>query len=200
MSSVGEEDEADMPKYIHARAAADAGEERGVRKLAGSRHGPADVIRRAHMVVASWEGKTTQVIARELDCHPQTVRERVSRFNELGLDGLQDAPGRGRKARLTEQERSTIVSLIGQAPPGQLVREGDGELHVEEEHGEAHWTLNALARVAQERGIRVKRSQIRRIFLKEGIPWRRTHSWADSTDPDFVPKGRRSSRSIPNPR
>jgi DNA-binding NarL/FixJ family response regulator len=82
-----------MPKYIHARAAADAGEERGVRKLASSRHGPADVIRRAQMVVASWEGKTTQVIARDLACHPQTVREHVSRFNELGLDGLQDAPG-----------------------------------------------------------------------------------------------------------
>ena len=105
-------------------------------------------------------------------------------------------PGRGRKARLTEPERSTIVSLIGQAPAGQLVRERDGELHVEDERAEAHWTLNALARVAQERGIRVKRSQIRRIFLKEGIPWRQARSWAESSDPDFVPKEHRSSRSI----
>ena len=70
------------------------------------------------MVVASWEGKTTQDIALELDCHPQTVRERVSRFNERGIEGLQDAPGRGRKVRLSEQERSTIVSLIGQARRG----------------------------------------------------------------------------------
>jgi len=147
------------------------------------------------MVVASWEGKTTQDIAHELDCHPQTVRERVSRFNELGIEGLQDAPGRGRKARLSEQERSTIVSLIGQAPRGQLVREGDGELHAADEQGEAHWTLDGLTRVAQARGIHVKRSQIRRIFLKEGIPWRHPRSWADSPDPAFVPKGHRSSRS-----
>lgn len=200
MGKKDENDEAAMPKHIRARIATDAGEERLVRKLASSRHGPADVIRRAQMVVASWEGKTTQDIALELDCHPQTVRERVSRFNERGIEGLQDAPGRGRKVRLSEQERSTIVSLIGQAPPGQLVRQGDGELHVADEQGEAHWTLDALARVAQERGIRVKRSQIRRIFLKEGIPWRQPRSWTDSPDPEFVPKERRSSRSTLNHR
>jgi transposase len=189
-----------MPKHIQARQAASAEEERVVDKLANSRHGPADVIRRAQMVAGSWEGKTVQVIALELNCHPQTVRERITRFNEQGIEGLEDAPGRGRKARLTEQERSTIVSLIRHAPPGQLVRERDGELYVKDERGEAHWTLNALARVAQERGIRVKRSQIRRIFLKEGIPWRQTRSWAESDDPDFVPKERRSSRSTPNHR
>ena len=74
-----------MPKHIQARPSADRVEERVVRKLASSRHGPADVIRRARMVVASWEGKTTQAIAQALECHPQTVRERVTRFNELGM-------------------------------------------------------------------------------------------------------------------
>ena len=189
-----------MPKHIQARSASDAVEESIVRKLAISRHGPADVIRRAQMVVKSWEGKTVQSIAEVLDCHRKTVRVRVKRFNALGIDGLSDAPGRGRKARLTETERSIIVGLIRQAPPGQLVREGDGELYVTDEQGEAHWTLNALARVAQERGIRVKRSQIRRIFLKEGIPWRQSRSWAESDDPEFAPKERRSSRSTHNPR
>lgn len=80
------------------------------------------------------------------------------------------------------------------------MRQGDGELHVADEQGEAHWTLDALTRVAQERGIRVKRSQIRRIFLKEGIPWRQPRSWTDSPDPEFVPKERRSSRSTLNHR
>lgn len=184
-----------MPKHIVARSATDAEEENTVRKLAASRHGPADVIRRAGMVVKSWEGKDTRTIAAELGCHPQTVRERVTRFNTLGVDGLQDASGRGRKARLTENERSTIIGLVGQTPPGQLVRERDGELHVADEQGEAYWSLDALARVAQERGIRVGRSQIRRIFRQEGIPWRGVHSWAESTDPEFAPKGQRSSGS-----
>src|SRR5689334_6764344 len=98
-----------MPKHIQARSASNAEEEEVVRRLASSRHGPADVIRRAKMVVKSWEGKNTQTIADELGCHPQTVRERVTRFNGLGIEGLQDASGRGRKARLTERERSIIV-------------------------------------------------------------------------------------------
>jgi transposase len=189
-----------MPRYIQARPAENEAEEREVRKLAGSRHGPADVIRRAQMVVGSWAGKTTHDIAHELDCHPQTVRERITRFNALGVAGLEDAPGRGRKARLTERERSTILGFLEQAPPGRLVREKGGELYVREEAGAAHWTLDALARAAEQRGIRVKRSQIRRIFLKEGISWRRPRSWASSSDPEFVPKEQRSSRSTPNPR
>jgi hypothetical protein len=63
-----------------------------VRKLAGSRHGSADVIRRAQMVVKSWAGKNPQAIADELDCHPQTVRERVVRFDQWGIEGMQDGP------------------------------------------------------------------------------------------------------------
>jgi transposase len=189
-----------MPKHIRARPASGAEEEQVVRRLASSRHGPADVIRRAQMVLKSWEGKMAQTIADELGCHAQTVRERVMRFNALGLAGLKDASGRGRKARLTESERSTLISLVGQAPPGQLVRERDGELHAADEQGEAHWTLDALERAAQERGIQVGRSQIRRIFQREGIPWRGVHAWAQSSDPDFAPKGLRSSRSTRNQR
>ncbi len=162
-----------------------------------------DMDQRMSFGVLRWSlpvGKNTQQIAAELDCHPQTLRERVTRFNVLRIDGLQDAPERGRKSRLTEREHSTIVGLVGKTPPGQLARERDGELHVANEQGDAHWTLDALARVAQEQGIRVQRSQIRRIFLKEGIPWRQPRSWAESADPEFVPKGRRSSRSTPNRR
>jgi hypothetical protein len=29
--------------------------------------------------------------------------------------------------------------------------------------------------------------------LREGVRWRRTHSWGTSPDQDFVPKGQRSS-------
>jgi len=46
---------------------------------------------------------------------------------------------------------------------------------------------------ARERGIAIARSQVRRILTKEGVRWRRTHTWATSEDPDFVSKGRGSS-------
>ena len=40
-----------MPKLLVARPPQDATEERQVRKLVGSRHAPADWIRRAKMIV-----------------------------------------------------------------------------------------------------------------------------------------------------
>src|SRR3954453_15402035 len=110
-----------MPKLLRARVASDEVEERQVRKLAGSRHAPGDWIRRARMIVLSWEGKRTAVIAAALGCHPQTVRERLARFNAEGLDGLGDRPGGGRKRRLTEGERRQIIALVGKDPPGRLV-------------------------------------------------------------------------------
>jgi DNA-directed RNA polymerase specialized sigma24 family protein len=75
-----------MPKLLHARAPQDAAEEHKVRKLANSRHAPADWIMRARMIACSWDGLRTTRIAEELGCHPQTVRERFHRFNAEGLE------------------------------------------------------------------------------------------------------------------
>ena len=83
-----------MPRLLEARPPRDDLEERQVRKLAGSRHAPGDWIQRARMVALSWAGLRVPAIAVELRCHPQTVRERLVRFNAEGLDGLGDRPGR----------------------------------------------------------------------------------------------------------
>jgi transposase len=189
-----------MPKLLFARPPQDATEERQVRKLAASRHAPADWIRRAQMITRSWQGLRTALIAQQLQCHQQTVRERLSAFNARGLDGLGDRPGAGRKRRITETERSTLVALVALPPPGRLVLQPDGSLGPQAEAHEeepAHWTLDALTAAAHQQGIQIARSQVRRILLAEGIPWRQTHSWAHSTDRDFGPKGPPSSRSTP---
>jgi transposase len=184
-----------MPKLLFARPPLDPKEEQQIRKLAGSRHAPADWIMRAKMIVSSWEERRATAIAEELGCHPQTVRERIVRFNAEGLDGLGDRPGAGRKPRLTEQERGSIIALARSVPPGKLVQMGD-ELRAPDPEKEARWSLDALSRAAHDKGIQVERSQIRRILLSEGVRWRTTHSWGDSADPDFVPKEPRSSRSM----
>src|SRR5215213_1799653 len=101
-----------MPKLLQARAARDDAEQRAIQKLATSRHAPGDWIERAKMIALSWDGWRTTTIAAELGCHPQTVRERIERFNAEGIDGLGDRPGAGRKPRLKETERSTIISLV----------------------------------------------------------------------------------------
>jgi transposase len=188
-----------MPKLLFARSPLDENEDRQIRKLAGSRHAPGDWIQRARMIVGSWEGKRTATIAQEVGCHPQTVRERIIRFNAEGVDGLGDRPGPGRKPRLTEQERGKIIALARSDPPGKAVRMGD-DLQAAEPEKEAQWSLDALPRAAHEKGIQVERSQIRRILLREGIRWRHPRSWAESTDPEFVPKEPGSLPSTPNHR
>jgi Winged helix-turn helix len=95
-----------VPKLLYARTPEDAEEERKIYKLSRSRHALGDWIFRARIISLSWRGLRTTEIAEELGCHPKTVRKRLHRFNALGIDGLGDRPGSGRKPRLTEQERS----------------------------------------------------------------------------------------------
>ena len=187
-----------MPKQLTARPPLDALEERQVRKLAHSVHAPADWIAHAQMVARSWDGLRTHPIAEELGCNPQTVREHLHAFNERGVDGLGIQPGSGRKPRLTEQERGRILALVKLPPPGKPTYALPGELAAPDPHGEPEWTLDTLTAAAREQGIQVARSQVRRIFRRERIRWRRTRLWATSKDPDFVPKGPGSLPSTPS--
>ena len=184
-----------MPKLLHARNPEDDGEERQIRRLAQYRHAPGDWILRACMIVRSWDELRTTSIAHELGCHPQMIRERIVRFDTEGIDGLGDRPGQGRKPRLTEAERSQIIALAKGPPPGTIIRQREGTLVTADAEAGAHWTLDALVEAVHGRSIQVGRSQVRRILLRENVRWRSTHSWGDSTDPDFAPKGPRSSRS-----
>src|SRR5215203_3011486 len=142
-----------MPKLLFARPPQDTTEAGQIRKLAASRHAPGDWIRRAQMVARSWAGWKTTRIAAALRCHPQTVRERLGRFNAEGIDGLGDRPGPGRKPRLTETERGIIIALARSTPPGRPVTVGD-RLVAADLDGDAHWTLSALTEAVRAAGVR----------------------------------------------
>src|SRR6266487_488267 len=184
---------------LYARPPTDPAEDRRLRKLAASRHAPASWIQRARIVTASWDGANVAELAQRLGCHPKTVSKWLHRFNAHGLDGLADLPRPGAPRRLTEHQRGRIIQLAGGTPPGRLHQGGEGLLAPAQPEAPAHWTLDALAQAAQAQGIRVGRSQVRQILLAEGARWRRTRSWTTSTDPEFVPKGRRSSPSTTDP-
>jgi transposase len=194
------EGEVNVPKLLYARTPEDAEEERKIHKLSRSRHAPADWIFRARIISLSWRGLRTAEIAEELGCHPKTVRKRLHRFNALGIDGLGDRPGSGRKPRLTEDERSRIIALVAKDPPGKLLTGAGGGLQAEDEEGTAYWTLDTLAESAREMGIEIGRSQVRRILLAEGVRWRNTRPWAESADPEFTPKDLKSSSFTPTRR
>ncbi|MFE0654540.1 helix-turn-helix domain-containing protein [Streptomyces sp. NPDC059534] len=186
-----------MPTLLCARDAWGPEEERAVTRLASARKAPADLVMRARIIALSWEGMRVAAIATELGCHAKTVRWWLHRFNESGLEGLEDRLISGRPRRITEAERSRIVALVRRAPPGRLTRGEDGELAADDEAGTPEWTLESLAEAARKAGISVGRSQVRRILLAEGVRWRRTRSWVRSKDRDFEGKGRGSSASTP---
>src|SRR3954451_15244044 len=177
-----------MPKLLFARPPLDAVEERKVRKLAGARHAPADWIRRAQIIALSWDGLRVPAIAEVLGCSPKAVRYRLCRFAPDGLGGVGDRPGAGRKARISQDQRSQLLALVASPPPGRGVRNSAGELTAADAAGPAVCTLNALTTAARAAGIDIARSQVRRILLAEGVRWRRPRSWAASADPEFGPK------------
>jgi transposase len=178
-----------VPKYLTPRAALDDGEAGKVRRLAGARHAPADWAERARIITLSWSGLDVPEIAAQIGCHENTVRRWLHRFNDSGIGGLGNRPGCGRKRRITEAERSQVIALARSAPPGRLARDAAGELSADDERGPAQWTLDTLARAARDAGIPV--------LLAEKVRWRRTRSWAASTDPEFAPKGPASWSSTP---
>ena len=183
---------------LSARPPTDAAEERTLRRLAHARHAPASLIQRARIITASWDGASVPELAQRLGCHPKTVYKWLHRFNDAhGLDGLADLPRPGLPRRITETERGRIIALARSQPPGRLQQGGEGLLAPDQPEAPAHWTLDTLAQAAQAEGIAVGRSQVRRILLSERVRWRRTRSWATSTDPDFAPKERRSSPATP---
>jgi transposase len=183
---------------LYARPPTDSAEERTLRRLAAARHAPASLIQRAKIITASWDGASVSELAQSLGCHPKTVYKWLHRFNAAhGLDGLADLPRPGLPRRISETERGRIIALARSAPPGRLQQGGEGLLAPAQPEAPAHWTLDALAQAAQAEGIQVGRSQVRRILISERVRWRRTRSWTTSTDPDFAPKGRRSSPSTP---
>lgn len=188
-----------MPRLLRARAPEDAEEERKVSKLASSRHAPGDWIFRASIISRSWQGLRNAKIAEELGCHPKTVRERIHRFNDEGIDGFGDRPRAGRKPRLTQLERSKIIALVGKNPPGKLLTEPDGVLRAEDETKAAYWTLDAIAEAAREIGIEISRSQVRRILLGEGVRWRNTRPWAQSSYLRSSPQKVQDRRTLHRP-
>lgn len=75
---------------------------------------------RARMIELSWSGLRVPEIAAELDCSQKTVRCWLHRFNRYGVQGLEDLGGQGCTRRITEQERTRIISLVKTVPPGRL--------------------------------------------------------------------------------
>lgn len=163
-------------------------EKSSLTQLARSRTRGAGLVRRAQIIVHAVEGLSAPAIAAKMELCGHTVRFWLKRFNERGLQGLEEDLRSGRPVTYSPQERSTVIRLA-------LTRPADLDLPF------ACWTLDRLVAYLSEHGIGMRRSRISEILLDEGLKWRRAETWfGERGDPDFAAKRGRSSSSTPRHR
>lgn len=71
---------------------------------------------RAHMLRLNAQGVNVPAIAKMFECHEHTVRATLRRWENQGLMGLWDAPGRGAKPKgqaSTQSEHLPVQNLPG---------------------------------------------------------------------------------------
>ena len=136
-----------------------------VERLVHSRKEPAARVQRAKVVWLSSQGKTAPAIGQEVGLHVTSVRERIHRFNEEGLEAaLSDRPRSGCPATYDEQARGEIINVARTAPKALGV-----EMY--------HWTLEQLQHYVNEhKGIPIGYRQIQRILKAEHINWRKSRT------------------------
>jgi transposase len=158
-------------------------------RLSRSRTAPARLVERARIVLAFAEGRRPSGIAESLGVSRPTVSTWVRRFDELGLDGLQDRPRCGRPHTDSVEERAEVVAAA-LSDPRRLGLPF------------ACWTLDRLtAYLGEQRGIAIKRSRIDEILLAEGLRWRKQETWfGEKVDPKFAEKRGSSNGSTPGRR
>jgi transposase len=148
-----------------------------IEQLLHARKVPAGKLKRAQIVWLANQGLRPAEIAERLQVSERMVRNRLHRFNEQGLQGLEEAARSGRPVTYQPEVVSGIIQTA-LSKPRDL-----GEDY-------ATWTLDRLVDYLHRvKGIRMKRSRISEIFLQEGLSWRHEESWfGERVDPDFARK------------
>lgn len=147
---------------------------------AGLRSSDAFVMRRCQVLRASARGERAPVIARQLGCDDQTVRNVIHEFNTAGLAVLQE--GSSRPHRL-----HTSFSQEG------LERLRDLLHHSPRDFGKERglWTLELAAQVSFEQGIissPISDESVRRALKRLKTHWKRAKHWITSPDPQYLQK------------
>lgn len=147
---------------------------------AGLRSSDAFVLRRSQMLLASARGERAPVIARQLGCDDQTVRNAIHAFNTAGLAVFQEGSSRPHRLRTTfsEEAAKQVPALLHRRP-----REFGKESSL--------WTLDLVAQVSFEQGLTstlVSDESIRRLLKRLGLTWKRAKHWITSPDPQYQVK------------
>jgi transposase len=128
-----------------------------------------DRRQRAVALLAVVEGQSFDAAARRAGyAKGYTVTRLVRRFNARGLEALDIAPGRGRKATYQAADRQRMLDVLQQPPE----READQS---------ATWSLTLLQRRLRASGLpQVSRDTIHQTLRQAGYRWQRTRTWCQT--------------------
>ncbi|MGA2873745.1 MAG: IS630 family transposase [Candidatus Dormibacteria bacterium] len=131
---------------------------------ARSRTLPQRQVQRAKVILLAAEGHANTTIGRQVGCSKPTVLLWRQRFVSRGLDGLEDAPGRGRPCAHGEDLVERVLSTTMSAPPP----------------GYTHWSSRRLASACG-----VSATTVRRIWRDHRLQPHRSRSFKFSQDPQL---------------
>jgi transposase len=146
----------------------------------GLRSSDAFVLRRCQILLASARRERAPMIARQLGCDDQTVRNIIKGFNTTGLAVLHEGSSRPHHLRttFTEEGCQRLQDLLHRSP-----RDFGQERSI--------WTLKLAAQVSFEQGIidtEVSTESVRRALKRLKTNWKRAKHWITSPDPQYQQK------------
>jgi transposase len=105
---------------------------------------------RAHMLRLNAQGWTVPAIAEIFECQENTVRRTLQRWQQDGLAGLWDAPGRGAKAKWQEADLRYLEQCLEQQP-------------------RTYNSQQLAQKLKQERQLDLSADRIRRVLKKRAL-------------------------------
>jgi len=129
---------------------------------------PQRVVLRSRIVLLAHEGLANYAIAQRLDISRPTVILWRERFAQDGVAALaEDAPGRGRKPKITSEQVAAVVNATLHTIPKDAT----------------HWSTRSMA---EAQGL--SHASVQRIWDAHGLQPHRTKTFKLSTDKQFVEK------------
>ena len=132
------------------------------RRVASSTSSKRDSLR-AEIVLLRSKGIKVEEVARRLNVSVPCVSKWSKRFNQEGLDGLQDKAGRGRKPSVPIEKVEQIIVKVTQPPPDRT-----------------RWSLRSMAKE-----VGVSRHTVHTIWKRNELKPHRTRTFKLSKDPKF---------------
>jgi transposase len=135
------------------------------RVKARRRAGRQDVLR-ARIVLMRAEGKKEAEVAAALGTSKNTVGLWTRRYASSGIEGLKDAPGRGRKPWLDPKKIEQVITRVTRPPAGRT-----------------RWSVRSMARATG-----LSRHSVHTIWRRNDLKPHLTRTFKLSRDPLFEPK------------